>query len=269
MNKYKFDKNKYLNRINLTKNIENDIESLEAIQHGQLMSIPFENFDICLNKEISLEPGNIINKLIKNERGGYCFELNALMLMALKSFGFSARPLLGRVHLSGTPTGRGHQISLVEIEGEQWLVDVGFGAETPSKPIQLNFNHPIECNGQVYRLIDDELFIYMLQRKSTEGWKDLYSFDLNYICSGDIEYGNHFTATSPSSRFVTSRVAALPIQNGVVTLLNHTLKRRQDGKVTVVELEENESYISALESHFGIKLNASYSDLRPISSFSD
>lgn len=186
------------------------------------------------------------------------------MLMALKSFGFSARPLLARVHLTGTATGRGHQVSLVEIKGSQWLVDTGFGAETPTRPIPLTFNQPIECNGQIYRLMDDKFYGYMLQRKSSEAWKDLYSFDLNNVCQGDIDYGNHFTSTSPASRFTTSRVSAIPIQNGVVTLLNYTLKRRQDGKETVIELDENESYIAALESNFGIHLNASFNDLKSI-----
>lgn len=264
MNKFHLDKSAYLERINLNMNIEPDLASLEKLQMAQLMTIPFENFDICLRRGIDLEPGSITKKLLKNSRGGYCFELNALMLMALKSFGFSARPLLARVHLTGAPTGRGHQISLVEIADSQWLVDVGFGAETPSRPIPLTFNQSIECNGLTYRLREDELYTIMLQRQYANEWKDLYSFDLAYVCQGDIDYGNHFTSTSPASRFTTSRVAALPIQNGVVTLLDYTLKRRQDGKETVIELEQNDSYISALELHFGIKLNVSYGDLEPL-----
>ena len=55
--------------------------------------------------------------------------------MALKSMGFDVRALLGRVHITGTPTGRGHQIELVTIEGKQWIADVGFGADTPRAPI--------------------------------------------------------------------------------------------------------------------------------------
>jgi len=269
MNEYIFDKDEYLGRIKHSKKISKTTKSLESIQNAQLMTIPFENFDICLKKKISLDPDCIVEKLIKSNRGGYCFELNALLLITLKAFGFSARPLLARVHLTGTPTGRGHQISLVELEGKQWIVDVGFGALTPAKPIPLIFNQTIESNRQVYRLIEDKLFGYMLQRRHEDEWNNLYSFDLNYVCAGDIEYGNHFTSTHNSSRFVSSRVASLKLEDGLVTLLNHTLKTKQGESEVVIELEENESYIEALEEHFGIKLKPSYADLQPIIGFTE
>ncbi|WP_372836363.1 arylamine N-acetyltransferase [Pontibacterium sp.] len=54
-------------------------------------------------------------KLVNSNRGGYCFELNSLLLLALCHFGFNARPILGRVHLSGEVTGRGHLLILAEL----------------------------------------------------------------------------------------------------------------------------------------------------------
>jgi N-hydroxyarylamine O-acetyltransferase len=262
MDEYIFAKEEYLARIKHSEKISKTIESLAAIQNAQLMTIPFENFDICLKKQISLAPDDIIEKLVRHKRGGYCFELNALLLMALKSFGFSVRPLLARVHISGTPTGRGHQITLVELDGKQCIVDAGFGALTPASPVPLSYKQVIESNHQIYRLIEDELFGYMLQSKHEGKWSNLYSFDLSYVCIGDIEYGNHFTSTHHSSRFVNSRVASLKLENGLVTLLNHTLKRRRGDDEEIIKLEENESYIEALALHFGIELKASYADLK-------
>ena len=173
MNDYIFPKEEYLARIKHTEKINKTIKSVASIQNAQLMTIPFENFDICLNRIIRLEPDCIIEKLLRHKRGGYCFELNALLLMALKSFGFSVRPLLARVHLSGKPTGRGHQVSLVELRGEQWLVDAGFGALTPAQPIPLIYEHVILSNNQSYRLIEDDFFTYMLQSKHEDEWKNL------------------------------------------------------------------------------------------------
>lgn len=262
MDGYTFTKDEYLARIKHPKKISKTIESVASIQNAQLMTIPFENFDICLKKQISLAPDEIIEKLVRHNRGGYCFELNALLLMALKSFGFSAHPLLARVHISGTATGRGHQITLVELDGKQWIVDAGFGALTPARPIPLICKQEIESNHQIYRLIKDELFGYMLQSMHEDKWSNLYSFDLSYVCAGDIEYGNHFTSTHHSSRFVSSRVASLKLENGSVTLLNHTLKRRRGNDEEVIKLEENELYIEALALHFCIELKANYADLK-------
>lgn len=264
MSEYTFPKEEYLARIKYSETINTTVESLASIQNAQLMSLPFENFDICLNRKISLEQESIIEKLLRNKRGGYCFELNALLLMALKSFGFSARPLLARVHLSGKPGGRSHQITLVEMNGEQWLVDAGFGALTPARPIPLIYKQAIASNHQTYRLIEDALFGYMLQSRHEDDWSNLYSFDLGHVCAGDIEHGNHFTSTHGSSRFVYSRVASLKLEDGLITLLNHTLKRRQGDDEEVIELEANESYLDALALHFGIELNTKYAALKPL-----
>ncbi len=134
---FEFDRNTYLQRINYSGETTPTSDTLKALHHAQLYNIPFENFDIQLGRGIDLAPGAIFEKLVHQVRGGYCFELNGLFLMALQAFGFDVRPLLGRVHITGTPTGRGHQIELVTIEGEQWIADVGLGVGTPRAPIPL------------------------------------------------------------------------------------------------------------------------------------
>ena len=105
----------------------------------------------------------------------------------------------------------------------------------------------------------------MLQSEHDGDWNNLYSFDLSYVCSGDIDYGNYFTSTHPESLFVFARVAVLPTVDGVMTLFNRTLKKRVAGKVEEEELEEGQAYIDALRTTFGIELEAVYDDLKPIS----
>ena len=261
MQEFKFDQEAYLRRINYKKEVNVTIEFLKDIHYSQLFTIPFENFDICLNRTIELAPHKLFDKLVHKNRGGYCFELNGLFLMALQSFGFDARAILGRVHTTGKPTGRGHQLSLITSEGNKWIADVGFGGDTPRRPIPLAFNQPTTHYGQTIRLIEDEYYGIMLQLKKDSIWTNMYSFDLDYVCPGDIEYGNHYTSTSPNSFFTIARVAALPIQDGVITLLNNKLKKTLGGEKIEIQLEENQQYIESLETNFGIKLDASYEDL--------
>jgi N-hydroxyarylamine O-acetyltransferase len=264
MNKQQFDRDAYLQRVDYDGKTAPTVDTLKALHHAQLYTIPFENFDIQLGRGINLNPETIFEKLIHKRRGGYCFELNGIFLMALKSMGFDVRPLLGRVHITGTPTGRGHQIELVTIEGRQWIADVGFGGETPRSPIPLELNQPTTHDGQIVRLVKDDHFGIILQSLKEEEWIDLYSFDLGYVCPADIDYGNHFTSTHPSSPFVFARIAALPVENGVITLFNNTLKKGVAGKEIVQELAEGQAYFDALESHFGIELDASYEELRSL-----
>jgi len=258
-----FDQNEYLHRIKYSGEVKATIEHLRFLQHAQLFTIPFENFDICLNRTIQLEPTRLFQKLVQSQRGGYCFELNGLFLMALKSFGFDARALLGRVHTTGTPSGRGHQISLVVIQGKQWIADVGFGGATIHAPIPLIVNQPITQNGQTVRLVEDPNFGFMLQKKNNDEWENLYSFDLEYVCPADIKYGNYYTSTNSGSFFVTSRVAALPVNEGIITLFNRTLTKQLEGKETKYQLAENQTYIESLKTYFGIELDVLYSELKP------
>lgn len=259
-----FGRDAYLQRVRYDGKIAPTVDTLKALHHAQLYGIPFENFDIQLGRAINLHPKAIFEKLIQKNRGGYCFELNGLFLMALKSMGFDVRALLCRVHITGTPTGRGHQIELINIDGRQWIADVGFGADTPRVPIPLELNQPTIHDGQKIRLVDAGHFGIMLQTEKDNEWIDLYSFDLSHVFSADIDYGNYFTSTHPSSLFVFARVAALPIVNGVVTLFNYTLKKVVDGNERVQELTEGQTYLDALKKHFGIELDAPYDKLRPL-----
>jgi N-hydroxyarylamine O-acetyltransferase len=95
----------------------------------------------------------------------------------------------------------------------------------------------------------------MLQVFRNKRWMDLYSFDLEYVCQGDVEYGNYYTSSSPGSVFVKARVAALPLQDGFVTLFNNTVTKNSQGMETCIEVEEGEEYSKMLASTFGIHLD--------------
>ena len=184
--------------------------------------------------------------------------------MVLKAFGFDARPLLARTHVAGTPTGRKHQIDLIAIEGRQWIADVGFGADTPRGLIPLELNQPFIHYGQKVRLVDTGHFGFMMQTEKDGEWINLYSFGLTHEFSADIDQGNYHASTHPSSIFVSARVAALSVENGVISLFNNTLKKTIDGNESVQELPEGQGYIDALKEHFGIDLGAPYEKLRSL-----
>ena len=264
MNDFKFDREAYLKRINYKNDLTVSIDCLRQLHCAQLFTIPFENFDIVLGKGIDLEPAKLFDKLVHHRRGGYCFELNGLFLMALQSFGFDARALLGRVHSSDPPSGKGHQFTLINIDGKQWIADVGFGNGTMQGPLPLVLDQETSIFQQTFRLVEAYPYGTMLQMLIDGEWKNQYSFTLNHVFPNDIAYGNHYTSTAPDSFFVRSRVAALPTPDGTHTLYNYSLKRYDGEQLYLEELEENSAYIIALEEVFGIKLDASISDLKPL-----
>ena len=73
-------------------------EVLVALHEAHQASIPFENLDILLGREISLELDALQRKLVSGRRGGYCFEQNTLFRAVLEALGFRVTSLaaLGR-----------------------------------------------------------------------------------------------------------------------------------------------------------------------------
>lgn len=264
MNTLYFDSDAYLQRIGLSTSVQISEGGLEDIHRGQGFHIPFENFDILLGRSISLEPEAIFNKLVMQPRGGYCFELNNLLLTALQHFGFDARPLLARVHLRGTPTARTHQLLLVTLNGRPWLADVGFGGGGLLAPMPLELNRVCEQDGLSFRLIESPLYNTMLQQKQGDDWQNLYSFDLTHVGAADIALGNYFTSTHPEFFLTYLRVATLPVEGGRITLANFKLKKTLHGQEEVLELTPGQAYLDALEEYFGIRLDAPYDALKPV-----
>lgn len=261
MNRSTFISSAYLKRLQIEAKITTSIEGMHRLHNAQHQNIPFENFDIALNRKINLTPEALFDKLVYHKRGGYCHELNLLLRMAFEYYGFELRPLLARVHVVRT-TGRGHLIHLVKVEGQEWLIDVGFGAETPSNPLPFILDTEIKTKHQCFKFVEDELYGIMLQSKKEHGWINLYSFDFCYVCDADIEYANHCTETSPHSFFTSARVATIPIENGYRSLLNNTIKTQIHDKIETLELQEDNTYFEALEKYFGIEIQASYEDFK-------
>lgn len=259
-----FQPEPYLARLGLAAPPPATEAGLETLHRAQAYTIPFENFDILLGRGVSLAPGAIFDKLVRHPRGGYCFELNGLLLMALAAFGFTARPLLARVHLSGRPSGRGHQLLLVRIGDREWLADVGFGGPGLRAPIPIEPDRVARQDGIDFRLVDAGVFGTLLQRRRGDNWQDLYSFDRAHVEPADIVYGNHFTSTHPGSFFTFSRVAALPRPDGRASLLDRKLSLESPAGEDERELPAGQAYLEALRTHFGIELDAPIEALPPL-----
>lgn len=259
-----FNVEAYLERIEVDSAISLSEDCLERLHRAHVYSIPFENFDILLGRGIDLSSEKLFQKIILNSRGGYCFELNGLFLQLLRCLGFQVKPLLARVHLRGDPGGRHHQLALVTINGRGWIADVGFGANGLRAPIPYETGVVNRQDRLEFQLLDSPPFGTMLQIRESERWQNLYSFDLEYVCQGDIDSGNHYTSTSPVSYFTWARVATLPNKTGRVSLNEFTLTISANGDSEELQLEHNATYLEKLREYFGIVIDAPYETIRPL-----
>jgi N-hydroxyarylamine O-acetyltransferase len=260
---FEFPLDEYRERVGLPSGGGPSLTRLQDLHSAQIHTLPYENFDVLLGREIDLGIERLVDKMVRSDRGGYCFELNGLFKAVLEAEGFEVRTLLARVHLLQEPTGRGHQIALVSLGGREWIVDVGNGAYCPRQP--LPFEHEIETthNGLRMRIVEHPLG-HMVQAKEQSIWKDLYSFDLSPVVPADIDYGNHFTSTHPQSFFRSVRIAVLFDSEGETVIFNNTCTIRSGEQTSSEQLADNPTYLDKLRELVGIDVDAEYEALPPL-----
>lgn len=108
-----------------------DVASLRTLQRAHLLAVPFENLDIHWKRPITIDTAKFYDKIVGENRGGFCYELNGAFNALLGSLGFNTRLISARV-FNGTDRGPeyDHAAIIVTIGGDEYLADVGFGAFT-------------------------------------------------------------------------------------------------------------------------------------------
>ena len=260
------DLDAYLARIGLGLPPTADAEGLAIVQRAHRLAIPFENLDVRLGRGISLNPEHVFEKLVHKRRGGYCFEQNQLFLRALTAIGFDARPLLARVWLMATDIPpRTHTLTLVRIDGQDWIADPGFGGSYSPPMMLFDGSEATAPDGAQFRLSLTEDHGWLLERRgdpastdgrtTTEGWMAQYSFTLENVATIDLELSNHWTSTRPDTRFTTLSVVSLCLPSGFATLTDRHYTRRNGDQHVEADIESATAYRLRLNFVFGIALD--------------
>lgn len=237
---------------------------MKTLHRAQIRKIPFENLDIHLGRGIDVSRAAIFSKSVVKRRGGYCFEVNELLFWALEAFGFQARRGLARVHLSGQVGPHTHQFSIATIDGQDYLVDAGFGGQSPRGPLPLILDVVTEVDFKRYRMITAPPFGTLLQDWWQGAWRDLYSFDGRRVIDADRVLGNHMTSTHPSAFFTWAKTASIHTSDARFSLFERTLTHETAQGVTETAVPPGEAYLEILETVFGIELDAGFDALRPL-----
>ncbi|MBK5245340.1 MAG: arylamine N-acetyltransferase [Eubacteriaceae bacterium] len=248
-----FDIPAYFERIGYTGDGEVSIETLKGLHTAHVMNVPFENIDGFNKKPISLDLDDLFEKIVTNKRGGYCFEMNGLFSFLLETLGFRVSNLFARVWHNGfEQSGKTHQVLLVEIDGDSWLCDVGFGGNGPLSPIRLEEGLAQEHFGRSHRIIVDPSYGYVLQYKIKDEFQPVYAFTEEKCYPSDYTIANYFTSTHSSCLFTQSLVCTKPTKDGRITLFDSQLKIVANELETVTELGLEEEIREALQSYFGL-----------------
>lgn len=246
----------YLKRIQYTGPIEPTIDTLAQLQECHLHTVPYENFDIMSQIPLSLEIPALFEKIVINERGGYCFELNALFSWLLRELGYNVTDFFARFWRDepNPPPKRRHHVIQVEAEGRKYLCDVGVGGIVPRRPIQMVEGLVHEQGTEFYKLRKDSDFGWMLQEKKGEQWHDLYSFTEEKQLPKDFIMATYWCENAPDSIFIDDAMVAIRTPEGRNTISGKEFRIFTNSGVTVMIPQSKEEFVRFLDQYFKLKL---------------
>jgi N-hydroxyarylamine O-acetyltransferase len=248
------DTNKYLNRINCLGKKANDDETLIILHEQHVLHVPFENLDVHLNRLFDLELSNIYKKVVENNRGGFCYELNALFCWLLDNIGFKSRIIAARIFDDNGNLGPVYDHMAIYVETDKkYLADVGFG-DLFIKPLEIRSG--IQSDGRnLFKLetIDNNDFLLSMGSDQLNFQKK-YTFNLSTVSIDDFAQICLDKQTKPESYFVKNTICTKPTNTGRLTLFNHKIIEKR-GKERIEKAVNNESELKAtLKTLFGLDL---------------
>src|SRR5882757_3059283 len=76
--RYSLELSAYLHRIRFDGSVRPDLATLRAIHRAHQYATPFENIDVLLHRRAVLDLEANYDKIVRQRRGGWCYEMNGV-----------------------------------------------------------------------------------------------------------------------------------------------------------------------------------------------
>jgi len=252
----------YFRRVGYSGAALPSLDTLRRLQACHATAIAFENLDPLMRKPVSLSLPALVDKLVRQGRGGYCFEQNALLAAALRALGFSVSGLAALVQWKRSDYGpRIHMVLRIDLPEGPHVADVGFGGLTLTAPLRVEPHVEQPTTLEPFRLMpqDGE---HQVQVRLHGEWTPVYRLTLQPVTTDDYEVYNWFTSTHPEVVFTNRLMAARPGEDVRYALLDDQLSvHRLDGPTERRTLTSADELASVLHGTFGLRLPAACEDV--------
>ncbi len=241
----------YYERIGFEGEAKPDLATLTALHRAHLLTIPYENLDVQLGRPLTTDPAAAFDKIVTRRRGGWCYEMNGLFGAVLAEIGFKVTRMAGAAmrELMGDIVIGNHLVLLVEIDGEPWIADVGFGDGAldpfPLAPAALSFG------GYPFRLEAMDEGWWRFHNHEFGGAK---SFDFQVepadpeLLSGRCEWLQY----APDSHFVLNAIVQRHRADEILQMRGRVLRRVTPAGVTQETIGSAEEWVEVLAREFDL-----------------
>ncbi|MEO9169676.1 MAG: arylamine N-acetyltransferase [Candidatus Baltobacteraceae bacterium] len=238
----------YLKRIGYGGPLSTSAMTLRGIHRAHLLAIPFENVDVQLDRVPSLDIETIVEKIVIARRGGWCYEMNALLAWALRQLGFTVDYIAGAAgrEKRGAAAEMNHLALIVRLD-VPYLADVGFGSGS-LLPLPLavgtyndgRFDFSLSRDGDWWRF------------RSPSHGGGTYDFKETPFLLQAFTAKAQWLATSPESSFVTNLFCTKSFEDGYAVLTNCALEQHHAGKIEAESAQNAVSLARLLDVHFDL-----------------
>jgi N-hydroxyarylamine O-acetyltransferase len=245
------DLHQFLEHIAYHGALKLDVSLLKNVHRLFLQRIPYENFDIHLGCTLLLSEEASVRKIVLERRGGWCYEMNTLLCWALRELGFTAWYASAAINraVRGDLANGNHLVVIVQLEGDLWLCDAGFGNGLVEPiPIQVGvfdsawMQVRLERQGDVWFFHADPRF-----------GGGSFDFRLEPKALSDFQERCTWLQTSSDSGFVKSTVCMRHDDQGILALRGAVLSEiRVDGEQQRT-LSDAAAFVDVLRTYFRLE----------------
>ncbi len=261
--------------------VKPSLATLREIFFHHAITFPFENLDMhnVINepntKPTPIDLNSIFEKMVQNGRGGYCFETNELLRRALQFLKFDVKIFNAGVHwLKPKKIPPCHEVLVVNLAGNEYLVEPGFGSPSPLEPLLFRENGKLYEKDQIFEQHDVKRFRFILDEdgefqlqgqikvdwRSESLWKPLYAFKTDNECgTQELAECNQKVSASEQSPFLERLFVTIPFKiaeetTGRKTLMQNVFKVSTPAGVKETLVESQQHFFALLATEFNIKL---------------
>nr|AXL06688.1 3-amino-5-hydroxybenzoic acid synthase [uncultured bacterium] len=179
-----FDVDGYLRLIGCDGETAVDIATLRKLHKSHLMAIPYSSvaYDLADGPQVvDLDDDAVFETTIAQRRGGACYHLNRLFHRLLRELGYDVALLAGSTAegLETFGTEIEHMFNRVRLDGDEWLVDVGYPGPTYVEPLRVDATVQSQYGSQ-FRLVgndsDNDRGSSLQRRGPATRWASIYTF---------------------------------------------------------------------------------------------
>lgn len=234
--------------------------TLETLLEKTASAIPFENLCAIAWDQTEITETNLMEKILVNNEGGLCYDLNPIFYLFLQENGFDVQLVRGAVYVPKiegfSPTGNTHVAIILTHDDKKYIVDTGFGGNLPLKPVPLDGTEVSSYNGD-FRIIREEsefggYYLEMKLKNKHSDWQKGYAFDVEQPVSGiqELNESKRIITEHPRSPFNKKPLLTRVTEEGSMVLTETSFTHWQNGEMVKEEIDADR-YRQLAKAYFG------------------